>query len=63
MRIGASISEMKNLSPLPQPRLNHRRHDAHISVIISSVFRIGLLHSAIVPLFEIGGDDRLGYNR
>src|ERR1700676_1514332 len=63
MRIGASISEMKNLSPPPQPRLNHRRHDAHISVIISSVFRIGPLHSTIVHSFEIGGDDCFGYNR
>src|SRR5713101_6678752 len=30
MRIRTSISEMKNLSPPPQLRLNHRRHDAHI---------------------------------
>jgi hypothetical protein len=37
MRISASISEMKNLRRPAQLQLNHRRHDAHISAIISSV--------------------------
>jgi hypothetical protein len=63
MRIGTSISEMKNLSPPPQPPLNHRRHDAHISVIISSVFSIGLLHCVNADTCEIGGGNRFGYNR
>jgi hypothetical protein len=39
MRISASISEMKNLCPPAQLQLNHRRHDVHISVIISSVLQ------------------------
>jgi hypothetical protein len=39
MPVSALISEMKNLSPAAQARLNQRRHDAHISVTISSVSR------------------------
>jgi hypothetical protein len=48
MRISALISEMKNLPPPAQPKLNHSGHDAHISVIISSVFGNAPSHCTIV---------------
>jgi hypothetical protein len=38
MPVSATISEMKNLCP-PSQRLLNSRHDAHISVIISSASR------------------------